>query len=59
MPLTLIADQADLVKSDLPRVEQCGVQPADDLTALAMHIVSTWPALSPERKAELGRLLAT
>lgn len=59
MPLPVIPDQRDLVKSDSPRVEQCGIQPADDITALAARIVSTWPALSPERKAELGRLLAT
>ncbi len=30
----------------------------DDLAALAARIVSTWPCLSTERKAELGRLLA-
>jgi hypothetical protein len=59
MPLTLIADQPDLVKSHPPRVEQCGIQPADDLTALAARIVATWPALSAGRKAELGRLLAS
>lgn len=58
MPLTLIADQPDLLNSAPPRVEQCGTRPADDLTALAARIVATWPALSAERKAELGRLLA-
>lgn len=59
MPLTLIADQPDHVRSDPPRMEQPGIQPADDLTALAARIVATWPALSAERKAELGRLLAS
>lgn len=57
MPLALIADPPDLVKSAPPRVEQFGIQPADDLTALAARIVATWPPLSAERKAELGRLL--
>lgn len=59
MPPALVADQPDLVKSHPPHVEQRGMQPADDLTALAARIVATWPALSAERKAELGRLLAT
>lgn len=31
----------------------------DDLASMAARIVSTWPRLSDERKAELGRLLAT
>jgi len=31
----------------------------DDLAALAAKVVSAWPHLSEERKAELGRLLAT
>ncbi|MFC0674561.1 hypothetical protein [Brachybacterium hainanense] len=29
----------------------------DDLASLAAQMVSTWPALTPERKRELGRLL--
>ena len=59
MTLTGVADRPDLLMSAPPCVEQRGIQPADDLTALAIRIVATWPALSPERKAELGRLLAT
>ncbi len=31
----------------------------DDLAALAARMVASWPSLSPDRKAELGRLLAT
>lgn len=43
--------------------EPIGAKPTDVsdtayLEALAARIVSTWPRLSTERKAELGRLLA-
>lgn len=31
----------------------------DDLAALAARMVATWPRLTAERRAELGRLLAT
>lgn len=55
---TLIAGHPNF-ESDLPGMERSGVQPADDLKALATRIVATWPALSPERQAELGRLLAS
>jgi hypothetical protein len=58
MTPTLIAGHPTF-EPDSPSIEKFGVQPADDLTALARRIVATWPALSPERKAELGRLLAT
>lgn len=59
MALALIADRPDPVKCDPSRRGPSGMPPADELTDLAVRIVSTWPALSAERKAELGRLLAT
>ncbi|GAB3616590.1 hypothetical protein GCM10027416_11470 [Okibacterium endophyticum] len=50
--------------SDLERltgpVEEhtAGDAPAESLEEIAARLVLTWPELSPERKRELGRLLA-
>lgn len=64
--------EADLEQSDLARfkpksrssapVDAPSTESASDLEGLALmaaQVVSTWPRLSAERKAELGRLLAT
>lgn len=48
--LVLLAEPIGAAPTDVDEVEY--------LNALAARIVSAWPRLSTERKAELGRLLA-
>lgn len=55
-------DRADLhllgKRVGAPRPTDSTEQTSDDLDALASRVVASWPRLSPESKAELGRLLA-
>ncbi|MFJ5108144.1 MULTISPECIES: helix-turn-helix domain-containing protein [unclassified Glutamicibacter] len=68
LPAVKVGNAYRIRESDLPLIAKpigdassTAPKPAadlDDLAALASQIVSNWPRLSAERRAELGRLLA-
>ncbi|PFG69111.1 excisionase family DNA binding protein [Propionibacteriaceae bacterium ES.041] len=69
IPAVRVGNTYKIRESDLPRLaEPAGAAATpepetavdvDALAALAAKVVSSWPRLSEERRAELGRLLAT
>lgn len=67
VPAVLVGGAYKVAASDLhylaqpagpPRRAAASDTSVENLETIAASLVSTWPRLSPERKAELGRLLA-
>jgi hypothetical protein len=67
IPAVKVGNAWKIRERDLPRLaEDIGAAPSkdvelvdlEDIAAVAAQVVTTWPRLTDESKAELGRLLA-